>query len=71
MLDIFDTKYDYSIYLLDDTIIQKAFKTYRLLAHGNKRYRFVSVASIGCKIIRTSDETECFAYHGCYITFYF
>ena len=71
MLHALDAKYDYGIYLLDDTIIQKAFKTYRLLAHGNKRYLFVSVASIGCKIIRMSDETECFAYYGCYITFYF
>ena len=66
-----NSKHDYGIYLLDDTIIQKAFKEYRLLAHGNKKYLFVSVASIGCKIIRMSDETECFAYYGCYITFYF
>ena len=71
MLQVLDAKYDHSIYLIDDTIIQKASKTYRLLAHGNKRYRFVSVVSIGCKIIRMSDEIECFAYHGCYITFYF
>ena len=71
MLQVLDAKYDHSIYLIDDTIIQKASKTYRLLAHGNKRYRFVSVVSIGCKIIRMSDETECFAYYGWYITFYF